>query len=316
MNIKRYFRESQNGFLSVACLPINTQFDAKLVFFLIIIFIIQDYFVFLQKKGMKYSIITINYNNREGLRHTIKSVVGQTCDDYEYIIIDGGSTDGSVEIIKEYTDKISYWVSEKDRGIYHAMNKGTMQAHGEYCIFLNSGDFFYDNNVLNHIASLGFEEDILVGNVVSEKDCGYLFAPPSRSISLYYLYSGTVPHQSSFIKTDLLYQYPYDEELKIVSDWKFYVQAIIMHNCSVRYVDVNVARFDTSGVSTTNPDRMWKEKEKVLSELFPPRVLADFHYMKASECLTQTLTPQLRQHYRIDRVLYNVGSLILNFVKK
>lgn len=265
---------------------------------------------------MKYSVITINYNNREGLYHTIKSVVEQTCDDYEYIVIDGGSADGSVEIIKEYADKISYWVSEKDRGIYHAMNKGIAQAHGEYCIFLNSGDCFYDNNVLNHIANLGFEEDILVGKIVSEIDNEYLFASPSRPISLYYLYSATVPHQSSFIKTELLRLYPYDEELKIVSDWKFYVQTIILHNCTIRYIDVNVARFDTSGVSTSNPDKMWKEKEKVLSELFPPRVLADYQYMKASECLTQTLTPQLRQHFRIDRFLYKIGKLILNVIDK
>ena len=265
---------------------------------------------------MKYSIITINYNNKKGLHHTIRSVVEQNFDDYEYIIIDGGSTDGSDEIINEYADKINYWVSEKDRGIYHAMNKGIAQAHGEYCLFLNSGDSFYDKNVLNNMSNLGFEDAILVGKIMSEIDNKYLFTSPSRPISLYYLYSATVPHQSSFIKTELLRLYPYDEELKIVSDWKFYVQAIIMHNCSVRYVDVNVARFDTSGVSTTNPDRMWKEKEKVLSELFPPRVLADFHYMKASECLTQTLTPQLRQHYRIDRLLYKFGSLILNFVKK
>lgn len=316
MNIKRYFSESQNGFLSVVCLPINAQFDAKLVIFPRIIFIIQDYFVFLQKKGMKYSVITINYNNKEGLHHTIRSVVEQNFDDYEYIVIDGGSTDGSVEIINEYADKINYWVSEKDRGIYHAMNKGIKHAHGEYSVFLNSGDRFYDNNVLNHISNLGFEEDILVGKIVSEFDDKYLFDSPSRPITLYYLYSATVPHQSSFIKTELLRLYPYDEELKIVSDWKFYVQAIIMHNCSVKYVDVNVARFDVFGVSTTNPDRMWKEKEKVLSELFPPRVLADFQYMKASECLTQTLTPQLRQHYRIDRFLYKLGLLILNFVKK
>ena len=86
---------------------------------------------------MKYSVITINYNNKEGLHHTIKSVLGQICDDYEFIIIDGGSTDGSAEVIKEYVEKVDYWVSEKDKGIYHAMNKGVIQANGDYCIFMN-----------------------------------------------------------------------------------------------------------------------------------------------------------------------------------
>jgi glycosyltransferase involved in cell wall biosynthesis len=263
---------------------------------------------------MFFSIITINYNDKSGLRRTIESVASQTYVDYEYIIIDGGSTDGSVDVIKEFAPDIDCWVSEKDRGIYHAMNKGVLQAHGDYCLFLNSGDAFYDKSVLEHIAEKGLKEDIIVGKLVSFTN-DYLFNPPSRLISLYYLYSGTVPHQSSFIKTDLLRQYPYDEQLKIVSDWKFFVQAIVLHNCSVRYIDEIVARFDTNGVSTTNPDKMWKEKEQVLAELFPPRVLADYQHMKASECLTQTLTPRLRQHYTIDKILYHIGKFFLKFVK-
>ena len=84
----------------------------------------------------KFSIITINYNNKEGLRKTIESVVGQSFRDFEYIIIDGGSTDGSIEVIKEYAGKVDYWVSEPDKGIYHAMNKGVLQAHGEYLNFM------------------------------------------------------------------------------------------------------------------------------------------------------------------------------------
>lgn len=263
---------------------------------------------------MFFSIITINYNDKSGLRRTIESVASQTYVDYEYIIIDGGSTDGSVDVIKEFASDIDCWVSEKDRGIYHAMNKGVLQAHGDYCLFLNSGDAFYDKSVLEHIAEKGLKEDIIVGKLVSFTN-DYLFNPPSRLISLYYLYSGTVPHQSSFIKTDLLRQYPYDEQLKIVSDWKFFVQAIVLHNCSVRFIDEIIARFDTNGVSTTNPDKMWKEKELVLAELFPPRVLADYQHMKASECLTQTLTPLLRQHYSIDKILYRIGKFLLKFVK-
>ena len=89
---------------------------------------------------MKLSVITINFNNRDGLRKTIESVVNQTYNDFEYIIIDGGSTDGSVDVIKEYADRIDYWVSEPDKGIYNAMNKGIDVAKGEYCIFMNSGD--------------------------------------------------------------------------------------------------------------------------------------------------------------------------------
>ena len=265
---------------------------------------------------MLFSIITINYNNQVGLRRTICSVVEQTYNDYEYIIIDGGSTDGSVEVVKEYQEEITYWVSEKDRGIFHAMNKGVVQAHGDYCIFLNSGDIFYNDFVLRNIHSSGYNEDILVGKVVSRNEHSQLFLPPSRDISLYYLYSGTVPHQGSFIKTSLLRRYPYDENLKIVSDWKFFLEAIILNNCSIRYIDEYIAEFDITGVSTSNPDKMWKEKEQVLSELVPPRVLADYKYMKASECKTQSLTPWLRQHYSIDNLIYRFGKFLFMCIKK
>ena len=263
---------------------------------------------------MRISVITINYNNGVGLRSTIDSVVGQKCNDFEYIVIDGGSTDSSLNVIKEYSHKIDYWVSEPDGGIYNAMNKGVAHAHGDYCVFLNSGDCFYSDVVLNRFMNYDAIEDIVVGKLISQKTGKVIFTSPQQ-LSLYYLYSGTVPHQSSFIKTELLRKIPYDENLKIVSDWKFFVQAIIIENCSVRYVDDFVATFDMEGVSTSNPDKMWKEKELVLSSMFPARVLADYRLMKASECLTQTLTPRLRFHYRIDRFLYRLGKLILTLTK-
>ena len=97
------------------------------------------------------SIITINYNNVLGLKRTLESVTGQSYSNFEYIVIDGGSTDGSKEHILKYSDKISYWISEPDRGIYHAMNKGIAKASGEYLLFMNSGDLFYNNFILNEV---------------------------------------------------------------------------------------------------------------------------------------------------------------------
>lgn len=264
---------------------------------------------------MRFSIITINFNNSEGLRRTIESVVCQIYHDYEYIVIDGGSTDESVSVIKSFSERIDYWVSEKDNGIYHAMNKGVAQAHGDFCIFMNSGDCFYNEEVLEHFADFKKEDDIVVGKLISNKTGQDLFTPPLQKISLYYLYSGTVPHQSSFIRTELLRLFPYDESLKIVSDWKFFVQAIIINDCSVRYVDDYVAVFDLEGISTSNPDNMWIEKEQVLLSFFPPRVIEDYKNMKASECLTQTLTPLLRQHYGIDKFIYRVCRMILKHIK-
>lgn len=260
---------------------------------------------------MLISVITINYNNREGLLHTIESVVSQSFHDYEYIVIDGGSTDGSVEIIKDNADKIDYWVSEKDRGIYHAMNKGVVQAHGTFCIFMNSGDCFYNDSVLKTIKSVASNKDIIVGKVAVNRKDVIISPPPKEELTFYHLYSGSIPHQGAFIRTDLLKKYPYDENLRISSDWKFFVQTMILDNCSVLFLENYVAKYDLNGLSSENPQLMREEKEKVLKELFPPRVLEDYKNMKASECLTQTLTPKLRFNYGIDKILYRVGTFLL-----
>ncbi|MCF2562583.1 glycosyltransferase [Prevotella brevis] len=275
------------------------------------------FFVFLQKRNkMLYSIITINFNNCDGLRRTIESVVNQTNADYEYIVIDGGSTDGSVDVIQKYSDRISYWVSEKDDGIYNAMNKGVRHAHGDYCLFLNSGDSFYDKHVLNKNLLSDNKSDIVVGRLVSDSDGRELFSPPSDDISMYYFYTSTLPHQASFIKTKLLKQYPYDESLKIVSDWKFFVETIIFHHCKVGFIDVPIAKFDMTGISTSNASKTWDEKMKVLRQMFPDRVLEDYKRMKDSECLTQTLTPQLRVNYRLDRYIFSIVRILLKLRKK
>lgn len=260
---------------------------------------------------MKYSIITINYNNVEGLSQTIKSIVSQTFIDYEFIIIDGGSTDGSVELIKQYTANITYWGSEKDNGIYNAMNKGIIHAQGEYCIFMNSGDYFYDDNVLKQINVINAEEDVIVGKVSINRSGMIMSPPPIRELSLYHLYSGAIPHQGAFIRTSLLKKYPYDESLRIAADWKFFVQTLILNNCSIRYLDEYIAIYDINGISSTSQDLMQEEKNNYLSSIFPPRVLADYKHMKASECKTQLLTPLLRKSYTIDRILYSIGTMLL-----
>ena len=265
---------------------------------------------------MRYSVITINYNNSKGLRQTIDSVLGQTYKDFEYIIIDGGSMDGSVEVLKEYGDKITFWKSEADSGIYNAMNKGVAYAHGDYCIFMNSGDFFYNESVLERVNATNHSEDVVVGKVVVDIHDHIISPPPKGELTMYHLYSGSIPHQGAFIKTWLLRKYPYDESLRISSDWKFFVQTLILDNCPIRYLDEFIARYDTEGLSSSNPELMRQEKEKVMSSLFPPRVLADYRKLKESECLTQTLTHQLRMHYRIDRFLFRLGALLLQLEKK
>lgn len=265
---------------------------------------------------MKLSIITVNYNDAEGLERTIKSVVSQTFKDYEYIVIDGGSSDGSKDVLLEYDPYISYWVSEKDDGIYHAMNKGVAHAIGSYCIFMNSGDCFYSRDVLERVAALDIKDDIIVGDVVSNIDGKVIPTKSNRELSLYHLFSASIPHQASFIRTVLLKKYPYDETLRIASDWKFFLQTIIFENCSFKYVDEIVAEYDMDGISSHNPEEMFLEKEKVLSVMIPHRILLDYKMMKSSECLTQKLTPQLRKCYRIDKLLYYIGVFLIRIFGK
>ena len=262
---------------------------------------------------MKFTVITINYNNVEGLRQTILSVVGQTCDDFEYVIIDGGSTDGSVGVIKEYEDKITHWVSEKDGGIYNAMNKGVKVAHGEYLIFMNSGDIFFDNKVLSDASLHIHDEDIIIGNVLAADTHAVMSPPPHNgNLTMYHLYSGAIQHQGTFVKLALQKKHPFDETLRIAADWKFFLQSIIFDNCKVKYINVIVALYDTSGLSSQNPLTMREEKEKVLSQYLPQRVIDDYRLMKEAECLTQTLTPQLRINFSVDRIIYKLARLLLN----
>lgn len=266
---------------------------------------------------MLFTVITINYNNCKGLYQTIRSVVGQVYSDFEYIIIDGGSNDGSVELIKKYRKKISFWCSEKDNGIYHAMNKGVAQAHGDYCIFMNSGDSFYNDMVLNQVARIHAKEDVIVGKVSIDDNDGIISPPPPYGeLTFYHLYSGAIPHQGAFIRTSLLRKYPYDEKLKISSDWKFFVQTLIFNNCSIRYLDIYVSCYDLNGLSSSNPELMQSEKQEVLSELLPPRVLADYKRMKQSECMIQSITPQLKVNYGVDKLLYTIGKILLKIRRK
>ncbi len=225
---------------------------------------------------MILSIITINYNNREGLRRTIESVVNQTCRDFEYIIIDGGSTDGSVDVIKQYADQIDYWVSEPDKGIYNAMNKGVAVAKGEYCLFLNSGDSLHNNSALAKVFEQGFGADIICGTILTE---GNHLLPSPKEVSLGFFYRSSLNHPAAFIRREWLQRYPYDETLKIVSDRKFFIQALIIGGATYKGIPVIVSYFDGNGVSSNNILLRGEENEYVLHSMFPARVLYDYCVM-------------------------------------
>lgn len=213
------------------------------------------------------SIITINYNNLEGLKKTMASVLGQTWKGFEYIVIDGGSTDGSAAYIESQSSQIDYWVSEPDTGIYNAMNKGIKVAKGEYLLFLNSGDHFFSNQILHQNYKSLKLYDIIYYNlkVVGEKETFIKKYPEELRFS--YFVNDTLPHPASFIRKEVFNKIGlYDESLKIVSDWKFFIQIVCKYNCSYKRIDETLSTFYLDGICSNpnNKNIILAEKQKVL----------------------------------------------------
>lgn len=219
------------------------------------------------------SIITINYNNAAGLEKTIRSVTEQTCGDFEYIVIDGGSTDGSKNIIEQYAPKIRRWVSEPDKGVYNAMNKGITKATGEYLLFLNSGDTLKNNESLA-VASRHLGKHDLVYfdlNIQGPAGNNTLKTYPDRLDFRYFIFE-SLPHPASFIRKNLFDSIGlYNESLKIVSDWAFFMIAVCKKEVNYRHVSKTISVFNLDGISS-NPQSQQKiitEKKQVLQAYFP-----------------------------------------------
>ena len=215
----------------------------------------------------KFSIITINYNNLEGLKKTIESVKNQTYQKFEYIVIDGGSYDGSLEFIEDNESLLDYWVSEPDSGVYHAMNKGINKASGEYLLFLNSGDHFYNTKVLEKNHKALKDSDIIYFDLqVVEGDKKFIKTYPNI-LSFSYFVEDTLPHPATFIKKGaFLRTNLYKEDFKIVSDWKFFIDAICKYNLSYKRISKPLSTFYIGGLSS-NPENQiikFNEKEDVI----------------------------------------------------
>ncbi len=215
---------------------------------------------------MKFSIITVNLNNRPGLERTVSSVISQTNQDYELIIIDGGSTDGSVDIILHYKSHISYWVSEKDKGIYHAMNKGISAASGEYCYFLNSGDYLVRNTLFEDLLKMDLGADIVSGNLLRIRKNGkYRTIMPHDKPTLHKLCIHSLSQQATLIRRELFNEIGlYNESYRIVSDFDFFLKALISFKKSYQKIDINFSYFNLNGISN-NPDYFILAKKELLA---------------------------------------------------
>ncbi|MCB4799698.1 glycosyltransferase family 2 protein [Neotamlana laminarinivorans] len=212
---------------------------------------------------MKLTIITINHNNLEGLKKTVESVTKQTFQALEYVVIDGGSTDGSKEYLEDNAQKFNYWVSEKDKGVYHAMNKGIAKAKGDYLLFLNSGDHFYSDGVLKENLSTLTGEGIIYFNLqVIEREKQFIKTYP-KTLSFSYFLNDTLPHPATFIKKEVFAKTnSFKEDFKVVSDWKFFIDAICKNNISYKYVNNVLSTFYIGGISSNAAYREIKFKER------------------------------------------------------
>ena len=359
---------------------------------------------------MKLSIITINYNNAEGLRKTLASVASQTYADIEHIIVDGGSTDGSVEIIREYVcangaqgggsqtcrtgqtsrTKVYHqirWISEPDKGIYNAMNKGIEIALGkrvvnsfnrselvedknkglevalgkrvvnddhtssphrpiassphrlsDYIQILNSGDILAADDVTERMmaALASYSEQcerstgeaelqqsdlptILYGNMIKEypdgrrvKDnCGGGDYTPE---SFLYFYKGTLNHDCAYIRRDLFEKYGlYNEDMKICSDWEWYVRAIVLGGEKTVYTNIDVTVFDMTGISESNgknKDIILKERREYLESILPAAVLRDYDMFSLPISQYRRL-----KKYHLWGIIYFVERVLFKFEK-
>ncbi|AEE20033.1 glycosyltransferase family 2 protein [Dokdonia sp. 4H-3-7-5] len=220
---------------------------------------------------MLVSIITINLNDKTGLEKTCSSVFAQTFKDYEHIIIDGASIDGSLDYIETHKDKFTYWISEPDSGVYNAMNKGIRQAKGDYVLFLNSGDILYNENVFSKVEnSLVKDIDLVYGNLWIEGRKGEGFTNKYPGVIDFNFFKRTsLGHAATFIKRTLFETYGvYRTDLKIVSDWAFFFKLICLEKRSYLKIDTIIAVFYEGGLSTASSynELHKEERKKVLLE--------------------------------------------------
>ena len=287
----------------------------------------------IQEHTMQLSIITINYNNAEGLRKTLASVAAQTYRDFEHIIVDGGSTDGSVKIIEAYASDMAHmasgsvlmgsngdfvavdsqdstlangaqphevtqpaastqpsikWISEKDKGVYDAQNKGIAIAQGEYCYFLNAGDTFCNEHVLElifkpltfNLSPLTSTPDILYGNEIIVDGNGQRvgIARGVENPSFVDLYNSCMKHQASFIRRELFDKYGmYDAAMRICSDFDWFFRVIAFHDdVTLQYMDVDIAYFENTGLSYHAPELCAKERQQILNRYMSKLLQRDY----------------------------------------
>lgn len=267
------------------------------------------------------TIITVNFNNADGLRKTIDSVLPQLSESVDYVIIDGGSSDDSTLIIDSIAPHLHYSCSEPDGGIYQGMNKGVRHADGRYLLFLNSGDCLCEGVIAKILPYLERDAaDIIYGNIRfcnPENGHKHVVKYPD-TVTLNLLYESHLPHPGSFIRRELLEKIPYNEDLRIIADWEFFVKAILINGCSTLHIPLTVSNFYLGGISDSHKEISNREREDVARRLFPPvlREAAELSKVQSLGCypeimelaktrkLHKRVRPLLRAVLAIDRFFH------------
>ncbi len=226
---------------------------------------------------MKFSVITINLNNREGLERTIKSITTQSATDFELIVVDGGSTDGSLKVAESYSSSIHFFVSEPDRGVYDAQNKGILNSNGDYVIFMNSGDEFASDNSLSLMErSLG-DEDFAFGDVMIRKDKAVTqLKKYTPTLTPHFLLNDTICHQTMIFKRSVFEKWGlYDLSYSIAADYEFLLRMILSHSARYKYINETIAIVDAGGISDQRESGLsvWYERRKAQKKYFPGDLL-------------------------------------------
>jgi glycosyltransferase involved in cell wall biosynthesis len=214
------------------------------------------------------SIITINFNNVEGLKKTIASVISQKFTKLEYIVIDGASTDGSAEYLETLNVPLLNWTSETDTGIYNAMNKGIEKSNGEYLLFLNSGDVLNGPKALEaFISHEEFSGDVIYGDY--KFGDGYKRYPDTLYPA--YFIKTSLPHQSTFFKRRVFEEMGgYDESYRMGADRAFYIKCYLSGKYTFKHVPYFLTLFDLSGLSNDPEEKILKNQEdsRMMKELY------------------------------------------------
>ena len=261
------------------------------------------------------SIITINLNQGDALKSTLDSILSQTYTDYELIVIDGGSNDHSQQILQKLSAKIDICISEPDKGIYDAQNKGIRNASGRYSIFMNAGDTFYNQNVLSNVFNTVQTDDTLYGDLIRiEKNKTEKVKFPPVMNFLFFHKVGLCP-QATFSLTELHRQYPFDTKYKIFADRNFYFQ-LIKKNHTFKYLNLTVCIYDANGFSNLpeNKNRAIEERQNITDQYIPKLIQEDYKHLLLIPEINK-LFDDLIQYPRLRKMTSSVLKSVFNTYK-